>query len=84
MNCNQPVETLSKKHFAAYNQVIDDYKSLLAFENEMEVWKGFKESPNYKKAKEQVILLLSRIIENKSYLGWNYEAELIELKTLKN
>jgi regulator of sigma D len=81
MNCNQPVETLSKKHFAAYNQVIDDYKSLAMFEQEMEVYSDFKESQEYQKAKSQAKKILTRIIENKAFLGWNYEAESIELKT---
>lgn len=82
MNCNQPVETLSKKHFAAYHQIMDDYKSLAMFEQEMEVYVGFKKSQQYLKAQGQIKKILSRIIENKSFLGWNYEAEMYQIKTL--
>jgi len=82
MNCNQPVETLSKKHFQAYHQVMDDYKNLASFENEMEAYKDFKESQQYLKAKDQCKRTLTRIIENKSILGWNYDAEKEELSNL--
>ena len=82
MNCNQPIETLSKKHFAAYHQIMDDYKSLAMFEQEMEVHIGFKESQQYCKAQEQVKKTLSRIIENKSILGWNHEWEKDQLKSI--
>jgi len=80
MNCNQPVETLSKKHFAAYYQIMDDYKKLAMFEQEMDAYCGFQESQQYLKAKEEVKKVLSRIIENKSFLGWNYESEKDQLK----
>ena len=83
MNCNQPIETLTKNHFKAYHQVMDDYKNLASFENEMEAYKDFKESQQYLKAKSQVQSILVRIIENKSFLGWNYESESEELKALK-
>lgn len=84
MNCNQPVETLSKNHFKAYHQIMDDYKNLALFENEMEVYNDFKESQQYLKAKEQVKITLTRIIENKSFLGWNYEAEKEQLNDLNH
>jgi hypothetical protein len=82
MNCNQPVETLSKKHFAGYHQIMDDYKNLAMFEQEMEVWIGFKESQPYLKSKENVILILSRIIKNKTFLGWNSDAEIEQFNLL--
>jgi len=82
MNCNQPVETLSKKHFAAYHQIMDDYKKLAMFEQEMDAYFGFQESQQYLKAKDEVKKVLSRIIENKSFLGWNHEWETDQLKGL--
>jgi hypothetical protein len=84
MNCNQPVETLSKRHFASYHQVMDDYKKLAMFEQEMESYSYFKQSQQYQKAKAEVKKILSRIIENKSFLGWNYEAEADQLKSFKS
>lgn len=83
MNYNQPVETLSKNHFKAHHQIMDDYKSLIIYEEEMESYKDFLESQHYQKPKSQVIKILKRIIENKVFLGWNCEFEKEQLKTLE-
>jgi len=82
MNCNQPVETLSKNHFKAYHQVMDDYKTLAMFESEMEAFSDNINGKHYLKAKDQVKKTLSRIIENKSILGWNYDFEKEDLRNL--
>ena len=82
MNCNQPIETLSKNHFKAYNQIYDDYKNLAMFEQEMEAYVGFQETEPYQNAQSKVKRILERIISNKAMLGWNYEAEQEQYNTL--
>jgi hypothetical protein len=72
----------SKRHFIAYNQTLEDYANLLAFENEMEVWESFEESDNYIKAKLNVVKILERLIINKEFLGVDNEAEIIQLNLL--
>ena len=72
----------SKRHFIAYNQTLEDYANLLAFENEMEVWESFEESDNYIKAKSNVVRILERLITNKELLGVDNEAEIIQLNLL--
>jgi len=73
----------SKRHFIAYNQTLEDYANLLAFENEMEVWESFEESDNYIKAKLNVVKILERLIINKEFLGVDNEAEIIQLNLLR-
>ena len=75
----QPIQTLSKLHFNAYNQILDDYVKLQQFEQEMQAWEDFKQSQEYLKAKSVVKDTLLRIIANKHILMWDFRAEQEQL-----
>lgn len=65
------VALLSKHHFAAYNQVVEDYKSLIALENELSRFSDGKRKTGYNRIKNEIVMLLERIIKNKTILKEN-------------
>ncbi|MBY0486486.1 MAG: hypothetical protein K2P85_04770 [Flavobacteriaceae bacterium] len=69
------VPILSKTHFAAYLQVIDDYKSLLVYEQELSLYSDEKKKNSYGRIKNDIIFLLQRIIENKNILKENTKSD---------
>lgn len=76
------VSILSKQHFVAYHQVVDDYKTLLIYENELSLNHNVKKKSNYDRIKQEIIVLLQRIIANKNVLKENTLADVEYLKTL--
>jgi hypothetical protein len=74
---------LSVRHFSAYQQVIDDYKSLLIYENEL-MYMNNKKTSNYERVKNEVVVLLERIIKNKNFLNENTKADQEYLLKIKN
>lgn len=75
---------LSKDHFAAYNQVIDDYKSLLVYEQELIHHIDGRRKSSYERIKNEIIFLIQRIIENKNILKENTKADQEYLNSLIN
>lgn len=74
---------LSVKHFSAYQQVIDDYKSLQIYESEL-LYMNNKKTSNYERVKNEVVVLLERIIKNKNFLNENTKADQEYLLKIKN
>ena len=66
---------LSLKHFSAFNQVVEDYKSLLFYEQELLNYEDDKRKASYDRVKKEIIFLLKRIIENKNILKENTSAD---------
>jgi hypothetical protein len=66
---------LSLKHFSAFNQVVEDYKSLLFYEQELLNYEDNKRKASYERVKKEIIFLLRRIIENKNILKENTNAD---------
>lgn len=75
---------ISIKHFAAYNQIIEDYKSLLVYEQELLRYDGVKRKTSSGRIKNEIIFLLHRIIENKNILKENSEADQNYISKLVN
>jgi hypothetical protein len=78
------VAILSIRNFEAYQQVIDDYRSLLLYESELLLYSNEKRKSNYNRIKNEIIFLLERIIVNKNILKENTMADHEYLKTLNN
>jgi hypothetical protein len=78
------VAILSIRNFEAYQQVIDDYRSLLLYENELLLYSNEKRKSNYNRIKNEIIILLERVIVNKNILKENTFADDEYLKTLNN
>jgi hypothetical protein len=78
------VAILSIRNFEAYQQVIDDYRSLLLYENELLLYSNEKKKSNYNRIKNEIIFLLERVIVNKNILKENTFADHEYLKTLNN
>jgi hypothetical protein len=66
---------ISIKHFAAFNQVMEDYKLLLFYESELGYKLNLNRKSNNKRIKNEIILLLKRVIENKNILNQNTSAD---------
>lgn len=66
---------ISIKHFAAFNQVMEDYKLLLFYESELSYKLNLNRKSNNKRINKEIILLLKRVIENKNILNQNTSAD---------
>lgn len=75
---------LSKDHFAAHQQVIADYRLLLICETELTKYSDRKTSQTYFRLKNQIIVLLERIIGNKNILKMKTKADQEYLQSLRN
>ncbi|GAA4054053.1 hypothetical protein [Flavobacterium chungnamense] len=69
------VAILSIKHFTAFNQVVEDYKSLLFYEQELINYEDDRRKASYERVKKEIIFLLRRIIKNKDILEENTKAD---------
>lgn len=69
------VAILSVKHFTAFNQVVEDYKSLLFYEQELMNYQDDRRKTSYERVKKEIIFLLKRIIKNKDILEENTKAD---------
>lgn len=69
------VAILSIKHFTAFNQVVEDYKSLLFYEQELLNYEFDRRKTSYERVKKEIIFLLKRIIRNKEILEENTKAD---------
>jgi hypothetical protein len=69
------IELLSKNHFLAYNQVVEDYKSLLVYEQELALYNQEKRKFSHIRIKNEIVILLKRIIENKNFLCISTKAD---------
>jgi hypothetical protein len=69
------VAILSIKHFTAFNQVVEDYKSLLFYEQELINYEDDRRKASYERVKKEIIFLLKRIIKNKDILEENTRAD---------
>ncbi|GAA4080430.1 hypothetical protein GCM10022389_28170 [Flavobacterium cheonanense] len=69
------IAILSIKHFTAFNQVVEDYKSLLFYEQELINYEDDKRKASYERVKKEIIFLLKRIIKNKDILEENTKAD---------
>ncbi|AWG23034.1 hypothetical protein FFWV33_16625 [Flavobacterium faecale] len=78
------VNLLSKDHFAAHQQVVSDYKLLLICENELTTYSGREKNPIYARLRNEMIVLLQRIILNKNIIAENTKADQDYLQTLTN
>jgi hypothetical protein len=74
---------LSKDHFAAYRQVVSDYTLLLALEDQLKIYKSSEKNRTVVRVKKEIILILTRIIENKIFLAENAEADTEYLERLQ-
>jgi hypothetical protein len=73
---------LSKNHFVAYNQIVQDYSTIVMFENELINLKNFKNSKAIKKIESEIVLLLTRVIENKKILNFTYDLDMVHLQSM--
>jgi hypothetical protein len=73
---------LSKNHFVAYNQIVQDYSTIVMFENELINLKNFKNSKAIKKIESEIVLLLTRVIENKKILNQTYDLDMVHLQSM--
>tara|TARA_R110000823_G_scaffold252037_1_gene374737 strand:- start:564 stop:821 length:258 start_codon:yes stop_codon:yes gene_type:complete len=78
------ISILSIKHFVAYNQVVEDYKTLIIYERELSLCHNRKKKANYDRIRDEIIFLLQRIIDNKNILKENTSADQEYLITCTN
>jgi hypothetical protein len=78
------VNILSKDHFAAHQQIVSDYTLLLLFEKELSNATTKEEKRIITKIKEEMVLLLQRIIKAKTFLIEEIKADQDYLNILLN
>jgi len=69
------IAILSIKHFSAFNQVVEDYKALSFYEQELLNYEDDRRKTSYERVKKEIIFLLKRIIKNKDILEENTKAD---------
>jgi hypothetical protein len=73
----------SVKHFVAFHQIVDDYKLLVFYEQELESQNYTRKKFIDEKTKKEIIFLLERIILNKKFLLVDNSADVDYLKKIK-
>lgn len=73
----------SVKHFVAYNQLVDDYRLLVFYEQELESQNYLRKKSMYERTRKEIIFLLERIILNKNFLLEDNSADVDYLNKMK-